>query len=70
MGNYFSSGSMKFVPELSKEKFKKILQSHPLASDNKSVDGKIYQKILNEIYPQIEVEIFEIEKPYKSLGFP
>lgn len=30
MGNYFSSGGQKFIPEMSKEKFKTILESNPL----------------------------------------
>jgi len=32
MGNYNSHGGMKFIPEISEETFKKVLQSNPRAS--------------------------------------
>lgn len=69
MGDYHSFGSMKFVPELESHEFKLILERHPLYND-KTEKGQLYTKIVKEVYPQIEREIFAIQKPFKQLGFP
>ena len=60
---YKSFGSSKFMPELSKSKFLKILKSKPKQSP-------LYKSILSDLYPQVKREIFSIEKPYRQLGFP
>lgn len=61
LSNYHSFGHIKFVPELSEETFKKILDS------NKE---ELNQEYLAKIYPCIEKEIFALEKPYSTLNFP
>lgn len=66
MGNYNSHGGMKFIPEIPADKFKTIILSQPLAKDSNSV----YSKLIAEVYPKIEKEIYAIDKPYKTLGFP
>ena len=68
MGNYFSHGGMKFIPEISTTDFRKILMSHPLARKN-SHKGRLYRKVMFNCYLQIHQEIFNIDKPYRSLGF-
>ena len=69
MGNYHSFGSRKFIPELDSKEFLKILKSHPLAQGD-SKEAATYQEIVAELYPQIEKEIYAIDKPYTQLGFP
>ena len=66
MSNYHSFGHMKFIPEVSKDVFKKILHSNPLYNDNTA----LYKTVIDELYPQVEKEIFDIEKPYTSINFP
>lgn len=66
MSNYYNFGAMKFVPELSMASFKKILLSNPLYGDQDS----FYREVVDEIYPQIEVEIFNYEPPFVQLQFP
>lgn len=69
MCNYHSFGSKKFIPELSKADFVKILKLNPLYQED-SEKGRIYQMTVNEIYPQIEREIFDAQRPFKQFGFP
>lgn len=69
MCNYHSFGSKKFIPELSKADFVKILKLNPIYSED-SERGKTYQMLVNEIYPKIEREIFDAKKPFKQFGFP
>jgi hypothetical protein len=69
MSNYHSFGSKKFIPEMSKADFIKILKLNPLYSEA-SEKGKIYQMAVNEVYPLIEREIFDAQKPFKQFGFP
>lgn len=52
LGNYHSFGSMKFKPNLSENKFRTILMSHPLYLEKpKTMKAFLYKKIVNEIYP-------------------
>jgi len=69
MGPYHAFGSMKFIPEIPSSKFLQILNSNPI-SEYKSEAGYLYKHLVNSIYPQIETELYSIEKPYKQLGFP
>ena len=66
MGPYHSFGDNKFIPDLTPEKFRAILMSNPLYSQQQS----FYREAIEELYPQVETEIFAIEKPYNQLGFP
>lgn len=66
MSNYHSFGHFKFIPDLNRETFKKILHSNPLMHDEQSC----YPRAVKELYPQIEEEIFNIEKPYTQINFP
>jgi hypothetical protein len=60
MSNYHSFGDMKFIPDLTPETFKKILTSNPLYGDQDA----FYREVIDELYPQVEIEIFTIEKPF------
>jgi dipeptidyl-peptidase-3 len=66
MSNYHSFGHMKFVPEMSSEVLLKILHSNPLYNDTDA----FYREVVDEIYPQVEAELFHHEKPYTQLNFP
>ena len=66
MSNYHSFGDLKFVPELSKEAFRRILESNPKISDPTSM----LAELLIKVYPLVETEVFIYEKPYLQLGFP
>jgi hypothetical protein len=66
MSNYHSFGSMKFIPDLSRDTFKKILLSNPCYNDT----DYFYRQVIDELYPQVEEEIFNIEKPYTQINFP
>eukprot|EP00347_Sterkiella_histriomuscorum_P003337 403364678 len=66
MSNYHSFGDHKFVPEIPHETFNEILHSHPDYQNEQSV----YRQFLDRNYPFLEREIFSIEKPYTTLGFP
>ena len=66
MSNYHSFGFMKFVPELSTEAFRKIIESNPKMSDSTSM----LSELLTKVYPMIEKEVFAYEKPYLQLNFP
>lgn len=67
--NYHSFGSKKFIPELSPLEFKAILLANPLynGSDTKA---RLYRRAVDELYPQVEREIFNISAPYAQMGFP
>jgi len=52
---------MKFIPEVSKEKFYAILNS------NKE---KLNQEYLHILYPLVEREIFSMEPPFSQINFP
>ena len=43
--------------------------SNPLYSEN-SEEGNIYKELIDNIYPQIILEIWAFEKPYAHLGYP
>lgn len=66
LGNYVSFGQLKFEPECSVEAFKTILKSNPLYGD----PDAFYKDVIDELYVQIEVEIFHCEKPFTTLNFP
>mmetsp|Transcript_33012 Transcript_33012/g.50567 ORF Transcript_33012/g.50567 Transcript_33012/m.50567 type:complete len:188 (+) Transcript_33012:298-861(+) len=66
MSNYHNFGHQKFIPELDKEAFFKILKSNPLYANGNA----FYKEVLDELYPQVEKEIFDMEKPFTSLNFP
>jgi len=66
MGNYHSFGHSKFVPELDPAKFRAIILSNPLYT----VPGNMYRDYVDRLMPLIERELYVLEKPYTSLGFP
>ena len=66
MSNYHNFGHLKFIPQMSQEVFEKILYSNPLYNDS----TVIYKEVLDELYPQIKEEIFNIDKPYTQINFP
>jgi len=35
-----------------------------------SEKGKLYKKTIDTILPQVKEEIFNVNKPYKQLGYP
>ena len=47
MSNYHSFGDMKFIPDVSRASFKKILESNPLYSDADA----FYKEVIDELYP-------------------
>ena len=69
MGDYHSFGSKKFMPEMNSTTFHNILIRHPLYN-KKTQKGKQYKQIIDEIYPQVERELFSVDKPYTQLGYP
>jgi hypothetical protein len=68
MGNYHAFGHSKFVPELDPAKFRAIILSNPLYNDAKY--GGMYREYVDRLLPLLEREVFALEKPYSSLGFP
>lgn len=67
MSNYHSFGAMKFVPDLpSFETFKQILYSHPKINEPDSH----LKHYLDLLLPQVDKEVFSLEKPYTQLNFP
>lgn len=66
MSNYQSFGHLKFIPELSPEDFEKILYSNPLYTDPTT----LYKEVVDELYPQVKEELFNIDKPYTQINFP
>ena len=69
MSNYHSFGFNKFIPEISSENFLKILHSNPLYLDSED-DVTKYKKVIDDLYPIIEIEIWMLEKPYDHMNFP
>jgi hypothetical protein len=47
MSNYNSFGDMKFIPDVTKENFKKILHSNPLYNDQEA----FYKSVIDELHP-------------------
>ena len=66
MSNYHNFGDMKFVPEISSEVFLQILRSNPLYGD----EDACYKEVVDELYPQVETEIFAVDKPFTQLNYP
>jgi len=66
MSNYHNFGHQKFIPELDSATFLKILQSNPLYSD----PNAFYKQVVDEVYPAVEKELFNIDKPYTCINFP
>ena len=64
--NYHSFGAMKFIPELSSDKFWGILGSHPKASEA----GSLINYALTNWKPHIDKEVFAYDAPYTQLNFP
>ena len=60
MSNYHSFGNMKFVPNISLEKFKTILRSHP----HIKTTNQLFAVVLDKVLPDVEKEIYALEKPY------
>jgi dipeptidyl-peptidase-3 len=60
-GNYHSFGDTKFVPEISKAKFKEFL--HQTKAYKVNPERVLY------IWDNIEKELYEHKKPYAELGF-
>jgi len=46
--------------------FKKILYSNPLYGD----PNAFYSEVIDDLYPQVEVEVFNVDKPFTSLNYP
>ena len=66
MSNYHSFGALKFTPECSAEAFLQVLKSNPLYND----PSDIYREVVLELWPQVEVELYNTTKPYTQLNFP
>lgn len=66
MGNYHAFGFAKFVPEISSQVFKTILISNPLYGD----PDAFYRVVIDELYPQVESEMFAYDDTCKQLNFP
>jgi len=66
MSCYHSYGHNKFIPDLTRGTFKKILLSNPLYS----AGNTLYTQVISEIYDQVEEELFNIENPYTNINFP
>ena len=60
MSNYHSFGDIKFIPEVSPEKFTTILRSNPLYQD----PTDYYKAYLDHLVSLVEKEVHAIEKPY------
>lgn len=67
--NYHSFGSKKFIPEMSNETFQKILTRNPLYTST-AEKGVVYKHIVDKLYPLVEKEVFDINKPYSQFGYP
>ena len=66
LSNYHSFGHMKFIPEISPEKFWAILGSNPKASQ----EGSLIHFALAQFKSQVEHEIYAYETPYTQINFP
>jgi len=56
---------MKFIPELSVESFEKVLTSNHLYADD-----ALYKEVIDTMWPQVKMEIYQIDKPYTQLNYP
>lgn len=66
LSNYHSFGKGKFAPDLTVEKFHAIIFSSPVFSQANSAA----KDAINQLYPMVEAEIFALQKPYTSIGYP
>lgn len=66
MSNYSTFGFQKFAPECSMQVFKKILYSNPMYGD----PDAFYSEVIDDLYSQVEVEVFNVDKPFTSLNYP
>lgn len=66
LSNYHSFGHMKFIPEVSPEKFWAILGSHPKAGQQDS----LVQYVLTNFKSHVEQEVFAYDGPYKQINYP
>ena len=57
---------MKFIPELTPEKFWGILQSHPKAAE----EGSVMHWTLANVTEAVQREVFAYEAPYTQINFP
>ena len=64
--NYQSFGHNKFIPEIDSKTFKAILDSNPLMAE----EHALYKSVIEELWPQVEKEIFSIDSPYSVINFP
>lgn len=61
-GNFRSFGDTKFVPELSAEDFKRLIESCEAYATHKDVIDTIWERISFEVYTEAQ--------PFKHIGFP
>lgn len=66
MSNYESFGHTKIVPSIEEKEFTELVQLHPSYEDKAS----LYRKIVDEILPLIQREIFNSKSPFTTIGFP
>ena len=66
MGNYESFGNTKIVPTIEEKEFTQLVELHPSYGDQASV----YRKIVDDILPLIQREIFNGKSPFTTIGFP
>ena len=66
LSNYHSFGHMKFIPEISPEKFWAILHSHPKANQADS----LIKHALDRFQDKVAVEVFAYDAPYTQINFP
>jgi dipeptidyl-peptidase-3 len=66
MSNYQAFGHNKFIPECSPEAFAKILSSNPLVHDDRSS----YKRYFEQVYPQVERELFAMGEQFKVINLP
>ena len=66
LSNYHSFGAMKFVPELTSEKFWGILNSNPKAGQH----GTVLNHALTTMSADIDREVFLYDSPYQQINFP
>ena len=66
LSNYHSFGHMKFIPEISPEKFWAILHSHPKANQADS----LIKYALDRFQDKVAVEVFAYDAPYTQINFP
>ena len=54
---------------MNNQTFHLILTRNPLYTQN-TEKGKVYKHLVDEIYPLVEKEVFDINKPYSQFGYP